>query len=155
MGKVQINAEDLAFAMENAGQEMIWFLNLETGEIGSYFDGMLNGEDVDEDFDLDEHLDLDVYRVLQPFSSRDSFQVMEDFVVQLAPGRAQDILSRALSGSKPFRRFREAIYKVDPVEKQWFGFRDQANVDLARRWLADEEIDAELVFPKALDPDLM
>ena len=150
--RLQIDADDLAFALQNHHPEMIQYLELETGEIGLYGDGMLNGTEVDEDFDIDEFLaDDERYVVIRGVHSSESYEVMEDFIDSLPAGNAKRRLSEATAGRKPFRRFKDTLFDLGDVRDQWFEFEEKAQLNQAQAWLDANKIDAELVTRRSTD----
>ena len=143
--RVQINADDLIQALETNNAETPFILDLETGKILFYYDGYLGEEEVDEDFDIDEFLSQDRYQTIMPLPSSDSYHIMEDFVESLPDGREKDRLYDAITGSKPFRKFKDAVDRLGDTRDEWFKFRDEAWKGLAAEWLRRESIDADLV----------
>jgi hypothetical protein len=70
--------------------------------------------------------------------SRAAYRDMEDFAETVEDERLQERLWRALSGSRPFRRFKDAVAAEGAVEKRWFRFRDERQTARAVAWLAEE-----------------
>lgn len=60
---------------------------------------------------------------LRPLPSRDAFYIMEQFVLQLREGQIKNMLSIALSGRKPFARFKDTLRYDDAVLEQWYAFK--------------------------------
>jgi hypothetical protein len=148
VNRIRVKADDLVMALQTHDPETIWFLDVESGDVGNYFDGMLNGEDVDEDFDFDEWFDPDRYRVIDAIDSSESYGLMEAFIEALPEGRAKERLNYSINGRKPFRRFKDALMDFAELEQKWFAFEESAYHRLAQAWLDEEGIDAELVIPR-------
>ena len=149
--KIQIDIEDLIMALQNHGGESEFYLDLTTGEVKFYYDGMLDGEQVDEDFDIDDYLEDPHFVRISGVASHESYEVMEKFIETLAEGKAQRELLRAISGRKPFRSFKDALFYQGDVRDQWSAFENEAYVAMAQDWLDEHEIDADLV-KKSYEP---
>ena len=147
--RLEIDIDDLHPAFISQSDEATWILNLQTGKVSLYFDGMLDGmldgKDVDEDFGIDESLDPDVYRVIQGISSSEGYEIMEEFIDQLPQSRAKQVLSDAIAQKKPFRRFKDALEGLGSVRDQWFKFEKQCQYREIKRWAEEEELDVVLV----------
>lgn len=111
------------------------FLDLETGEIVFVCDEI--GEPP-EDIE-----DGTRYRLIEPIESHQAFEIMEDFVDTLAPGKAKDRLSRALDGRKPFRHCKDTLLDYPDVRQAWFQFERAAHRRLAEEWCHDQGIEVE------------
>jgi hypothetical protein len=79
---------------------------------------------------------------LDKMPSRMAFQVMEEFVEQLADKRFQVRLMDTLERKKPFRNFRHqvdnSLYRED-----WFAYRDQRYFDWVKKQLVSIERSVE------------
>ncbi len=132
-------------ALQNQDREGVFYLDRESGEVKFYYDGLFDGEEVDEDFDIDEVMDMPQYqRILGIFSS-DAYQVMEDFIETVSSERHQQILTKAISGRKPFRSFKDALFELGDTREQWFKFEEAAYEQIAKHWLKEHDIEADLV----------
>jgi len=65
---------------------------------------------------------------------------MEDFIYTLPPGRLQEQLEIAISGRKPFRRFKDVLLNYPQERQAWFDFQEEQQRRWARDWLADHGI---------------
>ncbi len=72
---------------------------------------------------------------------------MEEFTLSLPESRVRQRLIEALSRSKPFRHFKDAVHRDLELRDRWFEFRDKAYAAIARDWLAAQGIDAEWSDP--------
>ncbi len=141
--KVVVKLDDIADALQMHMDEGIQFLDLETGMVGLYYDGMLNGEEVDIDFDFDEHMDAERCGVIRGLPSHEGYAMMKEFIQALPEGHARNALERAIQGRKPFSRFKDALHDFEDIRQQWFTFEAAEYRRLARVWLEEEGIDAE------------
>ncbi|MFN3649775.1 MAG: UPF0158 family protein [Armatimonadota bacterium] len=92
------------------------------------------------------------YEAIDRWHSSEEFRLMEQFAEETTDPRARAALLSALSGRKPFRRFKEAVCDWPGLRDTWFLFRDHARRQRARRWLQQLEIDAEDASQRKLDP---
>src|SRR5580700_6758160 len=143
--QIEVDVDDLIIAFQSQNFDSVWFLDLETGAVRLCYDGMLDGEDVEEDFDIDAYLDPDRHRVIRGISSSISYGFMEDFIEDLPQGRVKEQLSDAISRSKPFRRFKDALFELGEVRETWFRFEEECYARYSQEWLDDESIEAKLV----------
>ncbi len=104
--------EDIVFAMED--QEGEWVVDLETGEVvqlGAEAEG--GGEEPPP-----ELADEQRFAPPPPWSSRDGFRLMEDFMSQVRQPSARRDLGAALSrGRGVFKAFKESLAAYPEVEK--------------------------------------
>lgn len=107
-------------------QEVV-FLHKETHEILAY--PIADGP-TDEEFDYIEqevmeviNADPDSYTRFDPLNSRESFQMMEDFVETIKNERLRTRLIDAISIKKPFRNFRNAV-EDEGILDDWYAYKD-------------------------------
>lgn len=141
MARLVIDVDDLVMALEGQGVAVRNYLDLQTGEIM-----FLPDEDyMDTDEETHEKIDDDPDRYLEidPWPSHVGWEVMSDFVESLRPGKIQDELERAISGRKPFRRFKDVLFDYPDTRDAWFAFQKEEFLQLARDWLKREGIEAD------------
>jgi hypothetical protein len=144
MSRLSIDAEELIMALEHHGDESEWLLDLQTGEVLFHADEELVGPD--DDLETQIERDPDRYRAIDPIPSSTGWQVMAEFIEQLPDGEVRENLTRALRHSHPFRSFKNALLAYPTVREQWFAFHERSLTQLARDWLDDEGIEADLKF---------
>jgi hypothetical protein len=142
MSQLIIDAEDLISALENHAPESQYFLDLHTGEVVFNVDEAIVGLDDEFQALFDENPDR--FHEIDPVPSSDGWQIMADFIEQMPAGDVRDRLIASIRGSHPFRRFKESLVHFPRVRDRWFAFHESAMLELARNWLNDENIDAEL-----------
>ena len=114
-----------------------FLLDAETGDI------LLKADDID---DLPEDLENNPrYLVIDPISSHESFQIMEDFVDNLGDTEEASHLKDALNLPKPFRRFKDTLCDYPELRTAWFKFEHQELARLAEEWCEENGIQAEWV----------
>ena len=78
--------------------------------------------------------DFDSYYRFERMTSRQGFQVMEDFALSLGDDNFQKRLIYLLSQRKPFSKFKLAIDNSS-YRQDWFDFKKQANIAWVRKQL--------------------
>ena len=61
-----------------------------------------------------------------------SYRIMEDFIDQLSPGKAQKELAYAIRGKGAFRRFKQSV-RFHRLEQRWYDYLAEAYRELAIR----------------------
>ena len=64
------------------------------------------------------------------------YRIMEDFIDQLPPGKAQEELAYAIRGKGAFHRF-----NYHGLEQRWYNYLAEAYRELAIRWCAEEGLE--------------
>lgn len=109
---MKLTKEQIKSIAEDLDTGMKVYVNLETMEIKSIIDTIqhydVDAEAWEEDInDIEENFDK--YFQFERMDSRESFQVMEDFVETVEDKRLREKLELGLSLSKPFRNFKDII----------------------------------------------
>lgn len=141
MTSLKINLDDMTQALTTRFDmvEGGFFLDTETGDI------LLNTEGIDED-DLPEDLeDNPRYRLIDPLSSHESFQIMEDFVDSLGDTKDAGRLGDALNRRKPFRQFKDTLHDRTNLNDVWYAFEQKELKRLAEEWLEENGIKTEWI----------
>ena len=68
------------------------------------------------------------------------YRMMEDFIDQLAPGKAQEELAHAIRGKGAFRRFKQSV-RYHGLEQRWYDYLAEAYRELAIRWCEEEGLE--------------
>ena len=68
------------------------------------------------------------------------YRIMEDFVDQLSPGKAQEELVHAIRGKGAFRRFKQSV-RYHGLEQRWYDYLAEAYRELAIRWCEEEGLE--------------
>lgn len=154
-----VDLEELVIALDEDPLEWQSYLDLETGRIlgiptesfrrlegepPSLFGDHELAEACFEDARLVHEDQSGRYALIEPMNGRESFLVMQDFVDSLSDDRMRRKLEQALRGSKPFRRFRDALESYPPEREHWFRFERQAMRQYALRWLEAARAEYEL-----------
>ena len=68
------------------------------------------------------------------------YRIMEDFIDQLSPGKAQEELAYAIRGKGAFRRFKQSV-RFHGLEQCWYDYLTEAYRELAIRWCEEEGLE--------------
>ena len=142
MSKIKISASELLDLFESHGDFGTGYIDKQTGEILMTFEQ----SDEPEQEEVIDRLNEDParYLMIEPISSIEGFQIMENFVESLPEGGERDLLTKVLSWKKPFSNFKNALADMGPLRQQWFDFHDKELRRLVTAWLKCEGLDAEL-----------
>jgi hypothetical protein len=143
--KISVDFESLFDAFDTSSE---CFINLKTGEVITVPD------EADWFDDEIKRLKADgrTFARLDPFPSNVAFGVMQEFVEKLEkkhPAKAS--LVKALSGPKPFRKFKDAIDNFSEVRTQWFAFKRKEMEYWVPWWVRKNSIGVEVVIKNDLD----
>lgn len=136
--KINLSEEQIKSIAEDLDIGMKVYIHTETNEIKTIID-LEQHYDADteaweEDInDIEENIDK--YFQFERMDSRESFQLMEDFVETVKDYDLKDKLESSLSRSKPFRNFKNIIDAEDYYRQQWFNFKDERNIEFVKEQL--------------------
>ena len=68
------------------------------------------------------------------------YRIMEDFIDQLSPGKAQKELACAIRGKGAFRRFKQSV-RFHGLDRRWYDYLAEAYRELAIRWCAEDGLE--------------
>jgi Uncharacterised protein family (UPF0158) len=140
MPKLKINRDDFVLALTSHFDlsDSNSYLDTETGKI------MFTGDGAEEETpqDIDDN---PRYLWIEPIESHESFRIMEDFVASVSDTKAAARVAAALSGPKPFRRFKDALLDYPALRQAWFAFEGAAHASLAQAWCEANGIEVEWV----------
>jgi hypothetical protein len=132
-----IDLDMLETAMEDSDLANRYFLNLVTGEV-IFFSDYFGLSDEDERL-LEEIDGSNNYVAVERIPSHEAYQWMVDFVDELvapADANAAEKLSIALDGKGAFRRFKDALHRVDEHWLQaWYQWRDKRLKAAVEEWV--------------------
>lgn len=101
-----------------------------------------------EELRIAAHLEGDViprYLPIPTDETRTSYQDRVDFIATVTHEFAQVRLADALHGKRAFRRFKDVLYAYPEIQTAWFAFQAEQLEIRVRRWLAEVDLEAELV----------
>ncbi|HEY9786342.1 MAG TPA: UPF0158 family protein [Candidatus Obscuribacterales bacterium] len=84
------------------------------------------------------------YVPIEQIPSHEAFKWMEDFAEAVADSRLQHLLFEALSGRRPFRRFKDVLLDYPKQREQWFAYEGTRRRQYIEQWARDEGIELDL-----------
>lgn len=130
--------DQLMWAFEDAARENGLFLNTETGEL-------IPEDELPQEEAIvsgGEEIEQDPRLIPVPEAEpRSGFEDMEDFVRTVTDGPCRRELEQALAGSKPFRRFKDALCSYPSERERWFQFKEKRLRDRVLEWLLESAIE--------------
>ena len=149
MKTINLTKSQIHEIAENLSVGLKCYYHFPTGEVKTVFpneDGDFD-EDDEESGAIEILSDFDNYFEFEPMATRESFQMMEDFIETISDTRFANRLVYALNNRKPFRHFKEAVESSN-YRQNWFNFRDEcqdASIEKQIRrhnyFLSDDEIE--------------
>ena len=144
MKKLDLSAAAEEFEMISNEDKL--FYNKETGEFDYYIDSMYTGIEDDAEKFYD-----DVWIAAPSQQDINEYKIMTDFADAVTDPRANDLLSVALEGKGAFRRFKDTLQRVGLTD-DWYAFKHDAYIDIAREWCEENEIPYNDPKPKKKPP---
>jgi Uncharacterised protein family (UPF0158) len=138
---VQVDLEELQFAMEDASFEHRYFLDTETGEV------ILVSELFDDDEAREQLARIDEaepgrYLQVPHADSHEGYGDMQDFIATVRDEHLQELLEVAIQGPGAFRRFKDVLARHAAEQQRLFDFQAARSEARAREWLAEEGCEA-------------
>lgn len=127
--RVRIDFEEVAWAMGDQSCE--WFLDPRTGEVIQNADPAITGVEVE--------IPDGAIEIPRIFPS-EGWEDRRAFAESVMDASARARLLAALSRSKPFRQFSDALVEVPSVREQWFAWERERMRERIEEWLTDEGI---------------
>jgi len=122
----KVSLKDIADEFETITSETRLFYNKETGEFE-------HCNELDpNDTDVKKYKD-DTWVASPTAQDINEYEIMTDFVKQIADTHLQHRLSVALSGKGAFRRFREICLNTGLIEA-WYKFKRKEYIAIAKEW---------------------
>lgn len=126
-------------AIEEANEVFTSFWDTKTGKTVYLADPLMTGETDDA---LSAEMENEPERFLRfptKYEIR-QYRIMEDFIDQIPPGKAQEELAYAIRGKGAFRRFKQSV-RFHGLEQRWYDYLAQAFREVAIRWCAEEGLE--------------
>ena len=137
--QTQASLKEIAKAIESTWETWDQFYNRTTGEIIAIPNDMNDCCDIDDDLESEiEEIENnpDNYVILPEQYELNEFRIMEDFSYY----KNNDKLISVLHRSKPYRNFKDQI-KIQGIEEEYYSYRFDRFVILARNWCSDNNIE--------------
>ena len=136
---MKIKLQQVIQAIEEADDVFTSFLDTKTGKTVYLADPLMTGE---TDETLAAEMEDTPERFLR-FPTKyeiHQYRIMEDFIDQLPPGKAQEELAYAIRGKGAFRRFKQSV-RFHGLEQRWYDYLAKAYRELVIRWCAEEGLE--------------
>jgi Uncharacterised protein family (UPF0158) len=148
--RVPVDWDALELALTMHSGEWASYLDVRTGAVHMWRTDTFGAEREDEDLSEEEveaGLAEGTLIPVEPLESSVEFEWMAEFADTVAGPRLRPSLQTVLGGSRPFRRFKDALAD-DPRERErWFAFQAERLREAMREWLADNDIEPTTVPP--------
>ncbi|WP_262676355.1 UPF0158 family protein [Paenibacillus sp. J5C2022] len=113
-----------------------YYLDLQTGEVVLDLGAVYTGEPgIDWDDEENEERYVDIPKV----GSDEAYRIMIKFA-QRTPSDPEDKLFDALNENRPFRKFKDMIYRLD-LEDEWYAFERDYAAEQLKYWLERNDLD--------------
>jgi len=129
--KLNLSDEQIKSIAEDLEVGLTVYYHKETGETitlmnneDSYFDEP--DEWTDERREIEEHSES--YYEFEPMDSRESFEMMKDFMYTVEDENLREKLESALNLAKPFRNFKYIIDNSGEYRNKWFDFKTKSYI---------------------------
>ena len=119
MNPVPIQWPELEAAFERNAPNISSYLDVETGTVLSFVDGVPEDEEQRAVVLGDESR----YILVDPASSREQYRWMEHFVASIDDETLQERLIIAIDGKGAFRRFKDVLLHYPSERERWFNYR--------------------------------
>ncbi len=143
MKSVPVNWKELEAAFERNAPNMSSYLDLETGDILVFVDGVLEDEQQRAVIVNDEER----YIRVDPASSREQYCWMEHFVASIDDETLQERLVIAIDGKGAFRRFKDVLLHYPHERERWFNYRADKLHAYINEWIEEREFVTETPPP--------
>ncbi len=138
---MKIKLQQVIRAIEGANEVFMSFWDTTTGKT-VYLAEPLMTEMTEADEALASEMENTPERFLR-FPTKyeiHQYRIMEDFIDQLSPGKAQEELAYAIRGKGAFRRFKQSV-RFHGLEQRWYDYLAKAYRELAIRWCVEEGLE--------------
>jgi hypothetical protein len=96
-----------------------------------------------EDNRGDSAVDPSPFVSIEPIPSHETFQFLADFTDELPASVARDALEHALRGSRPFRRFKNALNDYPKERERWFEYEAKRRREYIEEWALDQGVELD------------
>ena len=137
---MKVKLSEVLNALDMTSDELRFFYSVKDEQVRMLPDEFLDQEEVDRALRRDIKKHPDDYIALPDRFAVNEYSIMRDFIAALPEDATQDRLFDAIRGKGAFRRFKNAISAAG-LEDQWYAWRNQAFVEIARDWCLGEQIE--------------
>lgn len=148
---IRVRLKDLIEGMEFQSDEMTAYLHRPSGRVLTVSDDAVSAAENDDDewvtaeefAEARQMLEHEGdYLALPDRFEIDEYRMMERFALGIPYARQRDEVLAALRGSGAFRRFKEAVLRLQLTE-EWYTFRERRYEEVARAWCESNNIEID------------
>ncbi len=134
-----IRLQQVIQAIEEADDVFTSFWDTKTGETVYLADSLMTGE-MDETFAAEIENAPERYLRFPSKHEIHQYRIMEDFIDQFSPGKAQEELAYTIRGKGAFRRFKQSV-RYHGLKQRWYDYLAETYRELAIRWCAEKGLE--------------
>jgi hypothetical protein len=120
---------------------VLYYMEDRSGFANSHYIDLIKGDvvspDIDDDISYEDVENEERYFYIEPITSDEGYEIMQDFAASLEPDEIRDHLIDALERKKPFRNFKDAITEYPDIESKFYEYKDNRLKDILRNQLAE------------------
>lgn len=130
MKKIKMYLDPILYLMEDASEfASRYYIDLEKGDVIS--------PDIDDDIRFDLVEQDARYFYLEPLTSHQGYDIMQDFASSQASEDIRDLLYDALEKKKPFRNFKNTLADFTDIEKQFYEYKNSRLKEILKKRLEE------------------
>jgi len=136
-----LSIDDIGEALDNCTYDTRYILDLQEQAIIMVSEYLDDRDEIQEIFDQIDEDETGRY-ILFPIraDSRDGYADMEQFIDTIEEPRIRTLAGEAISGVRPFQRFKGFIREYPVLEREWYKWKDERTRLRAVQWLEEEEL---------------
>lgn len=136
MKKIRLVLDSILYYMEDASAfANPHYIDLVEGEVVS--------PDLDDDTAREDVENEERYFCIEPITSNEGYEIMQDFVASVESDEIRDHLIDAIEQKKPFRNFKDTITEYPDIESRFHKYKDNRLKDILRNQLAEHGYELE------------
>jgi len=135
MRDLDIIWDDLQEAFENPSEDVVYFLDRDTGEV--FF---VPGEYQDDEFWTEVDGSPERYLQIPGFDYEQERLLIYEFMLALGDDSLKKLLERTFTGRPPFGKIYEILSFYPDEHEQLTALRDELTGERIRRWLEEHDI---------------
>lgn len=126
---------------------VLYYLEDSSGFASPHYIDLHNGDivapDVDDSVGIEDVTDENRYFRIEPITSHESYEIMQDFAVAEESDEVRAHLFDALERKKPFRNFKNAIAAYPGIQKHFYEYKDRRLKEILRNRLEERGYELE------------
>jgi len=136
MKKIKLFLDPILYYMEDSsGFASLCYIDLLKGEVVL--------PNVDEDISDEDAENEDRYFHLEPITSHEGYEIMQDFAASMESDEIRDQMFDALERKKPFFNFKSTLADYPDIQKNFFEYKDIRLKEILKDRLAEHGYELE------------